>query len=146
METNHKPLEWLEATKASKSRSQRLERWSLELRAFQFSITHRPGAENQHADALSRHPLQVMTVESSLENAAIAQAQRSEQHIRYRKKPACTINYLSYYTSITQVNKHIHHYNFSISARFFQLIHAMVREVPSYPSKPPQTSGIVYWL
>ena len=78
LETDHKPLEWLEATKASKSRSQRLERWSLELRAFQFSINHRRGAENQHADALSRHPMQVVTVESSLDHAAIARAQGSD--------------------------------------------------------------------
>ena len=79
LETDHKPLEWLETTKkASKSRSQRLERWSLELRAFQFSIVHRPGADNPHADALSRHPLQVVTVESSLDHVAISQAQRSD--------------------------------------------------------------------
>ena len=78
LETDHKPLEWLETTKASKSRSQRLERWSLELRAFHFSIKHRPGKENQHADALSRHPLQVVMVESTLDHAAIAQAQESD--------------------------------------------------------------------
>ena len=69
LEIDHKPLEWLESTKASKSRSQRLERWSLELRAFDFSIAHRPGTDNLHADALSRHPLQVVTVESSLSPA-----------------------------------------------------------------------------
>ena len=78
LETDHKPLEWLEATRASKSRSQRLERWSLELRAFQFSVKHRRGEENQHADALSRHPIQVVTVDSSLDHAAIAQAQGSD--------------------------------------------------------------------
>ena len=75
LETDHKPLEWLEATKKSKSRSQRLECWSLELCAFHFSIKHRPGKENQHADVLSRHPLQVVMVESRLDHAAIAQAQ-----------------------------------------------------------------------
>ena len=78
LETDHKPLEWLEATRASKSRSQRLERWSLELRAFQFSVKHRCGEENQHADALSRHPIRVVTVDSSLDHAAIAQAQGSD--------------------------------------------------------------------
>ena len=31
LETDHKPLEWLESAKASHARSQRLERWSLEL-------------------------------------------------------------------------------------------------------------------
>jgi len=78
LETDHKPLEWLASTKASKSRSQRLERWSLELRAFDFSIVHRPGAENPHADALSRHPLQLVTVESSISPATLVQAQRSD--------------------------------------------------------------------
>ena len=34
LETDHKPLEWLNTAKSSKSRSQRLERWSLELCAF----------------------------------------------------------------------------------------------------------------
>ena len=72
LETDHKPLEWLEATKASKSCSQWLERWSLEFHAFQFSIKHRPGAENQHADVLSRHFLQVVTVESTLDHAVTA--------------------------------------------------------------------------
>ena len=44
LETDHKPLEWLNTAKSSKSHSQCLERWSLELRAFQFSIVHRPGS------------------------------------------------------------------------------------------------------
>ena len=50
----------------------------LELCAFQFSIVHRPGADNPHADALSRHPLQVVTIEISLDHVAITQAQRSD--------------------------------------------------------------------
>ena len=78
LETDHKPLERLEATGASKSRSQRLEHWSLELHAFQFSVKHRRGEENQHADALSRHPIRVVIVDSSLDHAAIAQAQGSD--------------------------------------------------------------------
>ena len=60
LETDHKPLEWLEATRASKSHSQRPEHQSLELCAFQFSIKHRRGEENKHADALSRHPIQAI--------------------------------------------------------------------------------------
>ena len=76
LETDHKPLEWLASTKASKSRSQCLERWSLELHAFDFSVVHRPGAENPYA--LSRHPLQLVTVESSLSPATLVQAQRSD--------------------------------------------------------------------
>ena len=78
LETDHRLLEWLESTKASKLCSQHLEWWSQELSAFDFSIAHRPGTENLHADALSRHPLQVVTVESSLRSADLAQAQRSD--------------------------------------------------------------------
>ena len=44
--TDHKPLEWLESSKASRARSQRLECWSLELRAYDFEIVHRPGNVN----------------------------------------------------------------------------------------------------
>ena len=48
------------------------------MRTFQFSIVHQPGADNPYADALSRHPLQVVTVENSLDHVAIAQTQRSD--------------------------------------------------------------------
>ena len=34
IQTDHKPLEWLESSKTSKAHSQRLEHWSLELRAY----------------------------------------------------------------------------------------------------------------
>ena len=73
LETDHKPLEWLNTAKSSKSHSQRLERWSLELRAFQFSVVHRPGLL---ADALSRKPVTV--VSNTLEMTQLAQAQKSD--------------------------------------------------------------------
>ena len=41
-------------------------------------MKHRRGEENQHAVALSRHPIRVVTVDSSLDHAAIAQAQGSD--------------------------------------------------------------------
>jgi len=52
--TDHKPLEWLEFSKTSKACSQRLQRWSLKLRAFDFDIIYLPGSTNLNADALSR--------------------------------------------------------------------------------------------
>ena len=52
--TDHKPLEWLESSKTSKSHLQRLECWSLELRAFDFDIIHLTGCNNLNADTLSR--------------------------------------------------------------------------------------------
>ena len=63
LETDHKPLQWLNTAKSSKSHSQRLERWSLELRTFQFSIIHYPGSTNQPADALSRKPVSLVSIQ-----------------------------------------------------------------------------------
>jgi len=76
IQTDHKPLEWLESSKSSRARSQRLERWSLELRAYDFHIIHRPGSTNQHADALSRRPIALVAFSPPLEAAQIAQAQK----------------------------------------------------------------------
>ena len=75
LETDHKPLEWLNTAKSSKSLSQRLERWSLELHAFQFSIIHCPDSTNQPADALSRNPVSVVSVSSTWDKASIAKTQ-----------------------------------------------------------------------
>ena len=78
IQTDHKPLEWLESSKSSKARSQRLERWSLELRAYDFHMVHRPGTTNQHADALSRRPIALVALSPPLETAEIAKAQRAD--------------------------------------------------------------------
>ena len=37
IETDHKPLEWLQSKRSSHARSQKLERWALQLRGFDFS-------------------------------------------------------------------------------------------------------------
>ena len=74
LETDHKPLEWLNTTKSSKSRSQRLERCSLESHAFQFSVVHCPGSTNQPADALSRKPVTVVSISNTFEMTQLAQA------------------------------------------------------------------------
>ena len=60
LETDHKPLEWLESHKQSHARSQCLERWSLELRAYDFRIMYRPGKDNLCADSLSRMPVSLV--------------------------------------------------------------------------------------
>ena len=66
------------AGKVSKPCSQCLKQWSLKLHVFDLSIVHRPGAKNPHGDALSRRPLQVVSVESTLRSATFVQAQRSD--------------------------------------------------------------------
>ena len=60
LETDHKPLEWLESHRQSHARFQRLEWWSLELRAYDFKITYRPGKNNQCADTLSGCPVTIV--------------------------------------------------------------------------------------
>ena len=77
LETDHKPLEWLNTPKSSKSHSQQLERWSLQLHAFQFSVIHWLGSTNQPADALSRKPVSVVSISSTWDKNFLAQEQRS---------------------------------------------------------------------
>lgn len=76
--TDHKPLEWLESSKTSKSHSQRLEWWSLELRAFDFEIVHLPGDTNLNADALSRRPLAIVGTTTSVSKEEICAAQKTD--------------------------------------------------------------------
>ena len=65
LRTDHKPLEWLNSAKKSQSHYQRLERWSLELRAYDFDIAYQPSAQNQAADALSQYPVNLVMVHGS---------------------------------------------------------------------------------
>jgi len=60
IETDHKPLEWLQSKQSSHAHSQKLERWALQLCGFNFSIVYQQGSQNQHADALSRRPSRTM--------------------------------------------------------------------------------------
>ena len=78
LETDHKPLEWLQSHKQSHARSQRLERWSLELRAYDFKITYRPGKDNQCADTLSRLPVSLVASETPITLQQIATAQNQD--------------------------------------------------------------------
>ena len=75
LEADHKPLLLLESAKSSHARSQRLERWSLELRTHEFQIIHRPGTSNIPADVLSRFPVSLVAMEASLSPSQISQAQ-----------------------------------------------------------------------
>lgn len=57
--SNHKPLQHILGEKKGvpQMASARLQRWSLLLGAYDYSIKHKPGRENSVADALSRLPL-----------------------------------------------------------------------------------------
>ena len=52
--TDHKPLESLMNKKDPHGR---LARWAYEIQSYDMKVLHRPGQENQNADALSRAPL-----------------------------------------------------------------------------------------
>ena len=78
VETDHKPLEWLESHRQSHARSQRLERWSLELRAYDFNITYHPGKHNQCADSLSRLPVTIVGWDQPLNAQQIGKAQQRD--------------------------------------------------------------------
>ena len=51
LQTDHKPLSFVNCGKAKNSR---LMRWALALQEYQFAVEAIPGKENHHADLLSR--------------------------------------------------------------------------------------------
>ena len=53
IQTDHRSLIWLDRLK---EKNARLTRWSLSLQPYMFTVTHRAGAANGNADALSRAP------------------------------------------------------------------------------------------
>ena len=59
--TDHQSLKWLEKID---SPSGRLDRWAIELGQWDYEIRYHRGAENHVADALSRQPLSVCTVDT----------------------------------------------------------------------------------
>ena len=55
---DHQPLEYL---KSAKDTNRRLNRWSLELAAYDYTVTYRKGKSHGNADALSRIPINAAT-------------------------------------------------------------------------------------
>ena len=57
--SDHQPLKYLfdESRQVPPLASARIQRWSLTLSAYQYTIKHRPGTQMCNADALSRLPL-----------------------------------------------------------------------------------------
>ena len=53
VETDHRPLSWLNKTKSS---STHLARWALAVQPYKFDVQHRKGSQNGSADGLSRGP------------------------------------------------------------------------------------------
>ena len=78
LKTDHQPLKWLDSAKKSRAHSQRLERWALELRAYEFDTVYQPGTQNQVADALSRCPVNLVTLSPSVSKADLSEAQKTD--------------------------------------------------------------------
>ena len=91
IQTDHKPLEWLESSKSSKAHSQRLERWSLELRGFDFTLVHRPGYLNDNADGLSRRPVNLVGLTPPMDvNTIKKPSSRTRYYLEYMNKSVKT--------------------------------------------------------
>ena len=67
--SHHEPLRWINSVKYS---DQRLIRWRLRLRHYEYEFKYEPGKLNTEADALSRYP--------SVEN--------SHEEVKEEKQPA----------------------------------------------------------
>ncbi|GFW22550.1 retrovirus-related Pol polyprotein from transposon 297 [Trichonephila clavipes] len=67
-----------------KELSPKMARWSIFLTDFDYEVVHRPAKQTQHVDALSRHP--VMLVTSDELTYKIVNAQESDEYIRTIKK------------------------------------------------------------
>ena len=59
--SDHKPLQYLNTSKIKDSYG-RLTRWTLQLQDYTFQIQYRKGVDNGNADALSRHPVNLLLV------------------------------------------------------------------------------------
>ena len=51
IETDHKPLSWLQKMKDNNAR---LMRWTLQIQSYRFDLKYRKGSLNANADGLSR--------------------------------------------------------------------------------------------
>ena len=71
--TDHKPLlgVFKEASGTSAMALARIQRWSLLLGAYNYTLKHRPGACIGHADGLSRFPMQVETPEPPISGETV---------------------------------------------------------------------------
>jgi len=78
LETNYKPLEWLESSRKSQACSQHLECWSLELRAYDFTVIHSLGKCNQTADSLLRLPVNLVASNPPLDLQQLSNAQHND--------------------------------------------------------------------
>jgi len=82
--TDHQPLTWLMTKQDLVNQHAR---WAMTLQQYDFTIEHRPGANHQNADALSRFPL---ASEEDVTEARLDTVSALTLHIRKRQSDALT--------------------------------------------------------
>lgn len=70
-------------TLSKKELTPKVARWTLLLQEFDYEVVHRPGKQMQHVDALSRHPVMVVTTDEITHKIIIAQ--ESDEYIKTLK-------------------------------------------------------------
>ncbi|XP_051153378.1 uncharacterized protein LOC127287824 [Leptopilina boulardi] len=65
--SDHEPLKWINSIKDP---GQRLVRWRLRLRDYEYEFNYKPGKLNHNADALSRNPIESIPEESNARKQA----------------------------------------------------------------------------
>ena len=80
--TDHKALKWL---KNIKHPNGKLARWILKLEEYEYTIEHKPGNMMQHADALSRAPVNGIPI-STLSWTEFEETQNLDEDILVAKR------------------------------------------------------------
>lgn len=70
-------------TLSKKELTPKVARWTLLLQEFDYEVVHRPGKQMQHVDALSRHPVMVVTNDEVTHK--IIMAQENDEYIKTLK-------------------------------------------------------------
>ena len=78
MVTDHKPLTWLHKAKDPTSQ---LVCWKIKLAEYDNKIVYKAGKTNVNADALSRNPIQICTIQPSFDEIGDC-LEDKEAHIR----------------------------------------------------------------
>ena len=73
--TDNRPLSWLRTLTRPQPR---IALWILQLQEYEFDVVHRPGSNNQNADALSRLPLNAIFIQSDHSKSELLNKQKAD--------------------------------------------------------------------
>ena len=120
LKTDHKPLIYIfsERKATPVMASSRIQRWSLTLGAYSYTIEYRKGCENENADALSRLPLPITRTEPP--------------------KPADVVHLMEYLDSSPITSSHIR----QLTDHDSTLSKVKALTQAGWPNDPPDVEGI----